>query len=85
MIIEVNVPDYRKEEGVKLVWEDGFTIESMISDNSIIIKANEAGLRSLARQLLTLAQTEVLSGCHIHYDDLNSLEDGSCEIIIEKL
>lgn len=85
MIIEINVPNYRKEEGLKFVWEDNFTIESSIDGNTIIIKANEAGLRSLARQLLTLAQPDIPLGHHMHYDDLNSLEDGSCELIIEKI
>ncbi|KQO15410.1 Imm32 family immunity protein [Paenibacillus sp. Leaf72] len=85
MNIEINIPNYRKEEGIKFVWDDNFTIESSIEGSIITIKANEAGLRSLARQLLTLAQPEVPSGNHMHYDDLNSLEDGSCELIIEKI
>lgn len=38
-----------------------------------------------ARHLLTLAQDSVPSGTHIHFDDLNSLEDGSIGLIIEKL
>lgn len=85
MIIEIKVPNYRKEEGLKYVWDDNFVIESSIDNNTITIKANEAGLRSLARQLLTLAQPDIPSGYHMHYDDLNSLEDGSCELIIEKI
>ena len=85
MIIEINVPNYRKEEGIKYVWDDNFVIESSIDANVITIKANEAGLRSLARQLLTLAQPDIPSGHHMHYDDLNSLEDGSYELIIEKI
>ena len=40
---------------------------------------------SLSRHLLTLAQDSVPSGTHIHFDDLNSLEDGSIGLIIEKL
>lgn len=85
MIVEINVPQYREEEGIKTTWESNFTIEACIENDAIVIKANEAGLRSLARHLLTLAQPEVSSGHHMHYDDLNSLEDGSCELIIEKL
>jgi hypothetical protein len=85
MIIEINVPNYQKEEGLKYVWDDNFVIESSIDCNTITIKANEAGLRSLARHLLTLAQPDIPSGHHMHYDDLNSLEDGSCELIIEKI
>lgn len=85
MKIEINIPEYKKQEGIKTIWDNDFIIESTIQGNSIVIKANEAGLRSLARHLLTLAQNEVPVGGHVHYDDLNSLENGSCEIILEKL
>jgi len=85
MLIEMNIPDYHKQKGIKTIWDNNFIVESAIHGNSIVIRANEAGLRSLARHLLTLAQNEVPKGAHIHYDDLNSLEDGSCEIVLEKL
>jgi hypothetical protein len=85
MKLEINVPQYQTEEGIKTTWDNDFIFESVFQGNSIVIKANEAGLRSIARHLLTLAQYEVPAGCHIHYDDLNSLEDGSFEIILEKL
>ncbi len=85
MKIDIEIPDYSSEDGMKIVWEDGFVIESAVADNSVVIRANAAGLVSLARQLLTLAQETVPTGNHIHYDDLNSLEDGSCEIVIEKI
>ena len=39
---------------------------------------------SLARHLLVLAQEEAPSGCHIHLDEFNSLEDGSVELILDK-
>ena len=38
----------------------------------------------MAKQLLQLAQNEVPKGYHLHYDEYNSLEDGSVEFIIEK-
>ena len=42
--------------------------------------ANESGLRSLAKHLLCLADTEVPVHYHIHLDESNSLEDGSFRI-----
>lgn len=39
----------------------------------------------MASHLLNLAQADVPLGTHIHLDSLNSLEDGSDEIIIEKI
>ena len=81
MKIEVEIP----EKDIKRVWEHNFTIKAQIDDNTVIVKANEAGLKSLAKQLFTLAQSSVPIGSHLHYDDSNSLEDGSCELIIEKI
>lgn len=52
------------------------------SDNTVVISANRDGLLSLARQLTTLADSFV--GSHIHYDDYNSLEDGSIPMINQK-
>ncbi len=67
-----------------MVWENGFTIKVGVDDeNTVVISANKEGLRSLARQLTALASEEV--GSHIHYDEYNSLEEGSCRMIIEKM
>ncbi|MGX8704644.1 MAG: Imm32 family immunity protein [bacterium] len=46
------------------------------------MSANREGLLSLANQLSALA--EEAPGSHIHFDQYNSLEDGSVELIIEK-
>ena len=64
-------------------WEDGFEIRVHLDGRSTIISANREGLRSLAGQLLALAVEE--PGSHIHYDDYNSLEEGSSGLIIEKI
>jgi hypothetical protein len=83
--VEVEIPEYRPEKGVHLSWEYGFTIQVRVDEDTVVIRANKPGLISLARQLLTLAQDEVPIGQHTHYDESNSLEDGSCELIIEKV
>lgn len=61
--------------------EDNFTISAQIIDNAICLKANAAGLISLAKHCLTLAQAEVPKGHHVHYDESNSLEEGSNELM----
>ena len=43
---------------------------------------DKEGLLSLQQQLAALA--EETPGSHIHYDEYNSLEEGSSELIIEK-
>ena len=64
-------------------WVDGFTIKVRVESGNVGISANKEGLLSLADQLKTLADEGV--GSHCHYDEYNSLEDGSCELIIEKI
>lgn len=69
---------------MEIDWEDGFTIKVRVDDGeTVVISANREGLLSLARQLTDLANEE--AGSHIHYDAYNSLEDGSSELIIEKI
>ncbi len=67
---------------MKIRWEDGFRIRVTVNDSETLISANREGLLSLAKQLRDLA--EELPGSHIHYDEYNSLEEGSAELIIEK-
>ena len=64
-------------------WEDGFEIKVRSDGRSATISANREGLLSLAEQLINLAKEG--PGSHIHYDEYNSLEKGSCELVIEKI
>lgn len=66
-------------------WEPGFCIETQVIDSKITLKLNKEGLISLARILNSLASDEIPNNYHLHLDDSNSLEDGSNEIIIEKV
>ena len=62
-------------------WVDGFKI-SVSSENQIVtLSANREGLLSLSKQLAALANEK--PGTHIHYDNYNSLEDHSDELIVE--
>ena len=65
-------------------WIDGFEIKVSVSEaGSVLISANREGLLSLAGHLARLADGE--QGGHFHLDEYNSLEEGSSELIIEKL
>lgn len=65
-------------------WQDGFTIKVSVDyENKVVISANKKGLLSLATQLNALAEEGI--GSHNHYDEYNSLEEGSSELIIEKI
>lgn len=85
MQILLNIPDYSPATGIVLDWQDDFQIKVNASDGSVLIQANADGLVSLANHLLNLAQPAAPPGVHIHLDQYNSLEDGSPDLVIEKL
>lgn len=85
MDMEIDIPEYNVNAGLRLCWSDGYSIKISTNDNEIIISANREGLLSLANHLLNLAQANVPCGTHIHLDEYDSLEDGSQSIIIEKI
>ena len=68
---------------MKIEWVEDFKIKVIARDNEIVLSANREGLLSLAKHLTALANG--VPGDHIHYDEYNSLEEGSAEMIIEKM
>ncbi|MYU53109.1 MULTISPECIES: Imm32 family immunity protein [Streptomyces] len=80
----IDVPEYRDGEGLRFVWEDGFEIELTVSLTEVVIKANRAGLTSLARHLLTLAQQGVHEGSHIHLTADQEIESET-DLILERV
>ncbi len=66
-----------------LEWVEDFKISTRIENDAAVITANREGLLSLAKQLAVLSGEKV--GNHIHYDEHNSLEEGSIELIIERV
>ena len=68
---------------MKIEWEDGYKIRVTIDKGAALISVNREGLLSLARQLTAMAQEPV--GSHSHYDQFNALEEGSTELIIERI
>ena len=68
---------------MKIEWVEGFEIMAAAENGKIVISANREGLLSLAKHLTALAHG--VPGEHIHYDEYNSLEKGSAEMIIERI
>lgn len=68
---------------MEMEWIDGFEIKTVGENGRIVISANREGMLSLAKQLTALA--DGVPGDHIHYDVYNSLEEGSAEMIIERI
>ena len=67
---------------VDISWERDHSVRVRMEAGAVVLSANRAGLLSLARHLRALADAE--TGDHIHYDEYNSLETGSLELIVEK-
>ena len=67
---------------MKTEWIDGSVIRVDADKKEVTLSANKEGLLSLAGQLMALA--EGMPGDHFHYDEYNSLEEGSAEMIVEK-
>ena len=64
-------------------WLVGSEIHVRIDRGTAVISANREGLLSLAGQFTALA--EGVPGDHIHYDEYSSLEEGSVELIVERI
>lgn len=84
MKITSEIPEYDPNKGIRYQWTDGFEIQVVIDRGKILIIANKEGLISLSNHLLNLAQDKIPSDYHMHFDEYNSLEDGSTELIIQK-
>jgi hypothetical protein len=69
MKINLDVPEYNPNTGVKYHWETGFDIEVKYENDVIVLTANKAGLFSLANHLLNLAQENIPLGYHLHFDE----------------
>ena len=80
----VTVGSYSSGGGLRLEWSPGFEIEVQARSREIVIKANRAGLISLAQHMLTLAEDYVPRGTHVHLDASRELEDASMDLVIER-
>jgi len=85
MTIQIEIPEYDPSRRIRYNWEDGFQIAAKSDKETIVLSANRAGLISLANHLLNLAQGNIPVGHHMHFDRFTSLEEGSTELIIEKV
>ena len=68
---------------MQIGWEDGFEIRAIVRGDEVAISANREGLLSLANIFSDLA--EEAPDTHVHLDEYNSLEDGSCELVFERI
>lgn len=82
--VQLEVLRWTRERGTPVKWEEGAAVRTRIDRGVPLIEGNAAGLRSLARLLLTLADDPVPAGTHVHLSEWSGLENGSVEVIIER-
>lgn len=80
--VSLKIPEYDRYGGVRISWVDGHEIEVSIDGREVMIAANPEGLRTLAMQLLTLAQDQVPGGNHLHLSDDSGLDSGSLDLTL---
>lgn len=68
---------------MKIEWVDGFEIKVTAENGEVVISANREGMLSLSKQFAALA--DGAPGDHVHYDEHNSLEEGSAEMILVRV
>ena len=68
---------------MQIEWERNFSVKAGIRGGEVTLSANREGLLSLARIFSALAEEP--PGSHIHLDEHNSLEEGSTELIVERM
>ena len=83
--LRVDIADYDPASGLRFPVVPGAFIEAAQQHPEYVIRANAAGLRLLAFQLLTMAQDGVPAGSHLHFDPDASLEPGSAPFVIERI
>ncbi|MFD0721417.1 Imm32 family immunity protein [Streptomyces globosus] len=65
-------------------WDAEARIDVRDLRGEVVIEANAAGLRMLARHLLVLAGDGVHDGAHLHLEEGNGLESGSVGLVLER-
>lgn len=83
-VMKIKVPKY-DGKCFSFIWEDYFEIRCLIKDNSVCIEANKDGLISFARLMLEMAQDTIPEYYHFHLDGYTEFEEGSSELIVQKI
>ena len=68
---------------MELKWNEGSKISVRVEEGTVVLSANREGLLSLAGHFTALA--EATPGSHIHFDEFNSLEENSIELIAARV
>jgi len=82
--LTLRVPSYDSTRGVVAPVEGG-SVVVMLQDDAVLISADPAGLRDLARWCMVLSDPDAFSGCHVHLDPLTTpLTRSSLPLVITR-
>jgi hypothetical protein len=85
--VQVDVVRYDVRLGVGTFWDENARLQVEVQplgdEQLVVVAGNRAGLRSLARHLLTLAQEDVPDGRHLDFDWYGLPGSGSTNLRIE--
>ena len=85
MKLLIELPDREGDGGIDVIWHKGSYVKIASCDHTVVISANESGLKSLGEQMIYLSQSNIINGAHVHLDDFfcDSSLDG-LSLTIEK-
>ena len=84
MEVTIEIVDYDRRTGLGFWRDEQDLIRADFLHDAVRIVGNPSGLTALARYLLTLAQSGVPSGAHIHLDDFSGLPADSVPLVLER-
>lgn len=84
MRVDLNVPPYDATTGLTFEWDDDFELALVVEAGEVVISANQAGLTTLARHLLTLAHSSAPVGVHLHLTAGQEI-DSPVDLILERI
>lgn len=85
MKVDVDIIPYSEEDCICLEYVPGADIKMDNCCNSLTIHANAEGLIFLAKMCLTLAQSDMPKGSHIHLDGFDFIHGDTFDLTIERV
>jgi hypothetical protein len=77
--------EYDQNKGVTYETDEKMIVKITIEGEVCTLSSNREGLLSLAKSFIKLADDNVPIGCHYHLDHPVFMEEGSSELIVEKI
>lgn len=84
MKVPVDIIPFSENDCICLEYVPGADIKLITEHNSLYICSNAEGLQFLAKICLTLAQSDIPEGHHIHLDGFDFIQGNGLDLTIER-